>query len=116
VARTGGPSSKLDEQRTTLGGQGFDVLGEAFRASPVRDLLRAIRDGDGSTFAAAEYAADERVGDSRGCRNRPVLSGALRIDSIREVQQRVRTVDGQLHVASPPGGPTRVTVELPLRA
>jgi signal transduction histidine kinase len=29
---------------------------------------------------------------------------------------RVRTVDGTLHVASPPGGPTRITVELPLRA
>jgi signal transduction histidine kinase len=29
--------------------------------------------------------------------------------------QRVRTVDGRLRVASPPGGPTRVTVELPLR-
>jgi signal transduction histidine kinase len=30
--------------------------------------------------------------------------------------QRVSTVDGRLDVASPPGGPTRVTVELPLRA
>jgi signal transduction histidine kinase len=30
--------------------------------------------------------------------------------------QRVSTVDGRLAVASPPGGPTRVTVELPLRA
>jgi signal transduction histidine kinase len=30
--------------------------------------------------------------------------------------QRVRTVDGRLEIASPPGGPTRVTVELPLRA
>jgi signal transduction histidine kinase len=30
--------------------------------------------------------------------------------------QRVRTVDGRIHVASPPGGPTRVAVELPLRA
>ena len=30
--------------------------------------------------------------------------------------QRVSTVDGRLEVASPPGGPTRVTVELPLRA
>jgi signal transduction histidine kinase len=29
--------------------------------------------------------------------------------------QRVRTVDGRLEVASPPGGPTRVTVRLPLR-
>jgi signal transduction histidine kinase len=30
--------------------------------------------------------------------------------------QRVSTVDGRLEVDSPPGGPTRVTVELPLRA
>jgi signal transduction histidine kinase len=30
--------------------------------------------------------------------------------------QRVSTVDGRLHVDSPPGGPTSVTVALPLRA
>jgi signal transduction histidine kinase len=30
--------------------------------------------------------------------------------------QRARTVDGRLEVASPPGGPTKVTVELPLHA
>src|SRR5262249_39497032 len=30
--------------------------------------------------------------------------------------QRVDTVDGRLEIASPPGGPTQVTVELPLRA
>ena len=29
--------------------------------------------------------------------------------------QRVRTVDGRLEIASPPGGPTQVTVRLPLR-
>jgi signal transduction histidine kinase len=29
--------------------------------------------------------------------------------------QRVRTVDGRLEIASPPGGPTRVTIRLPLR-
>ena len=29
--------------------------------------------------------------------------------------QRVRTVDGSLEIASPPGGPTQVTVRLPLR-
>jgi signal transduction histidine kinase len=29
--------------------------------------------------------------------------------------QRVRTVDGRLEVVSPPGGPTRITVALPLR-
>ena len=30
--------------------------------------------------------------------------------------QRVRTVDGDLEIASPPGGPTQVTVQLPRRA
>jgi signal transduction histidine kinase len=30
--------------------------------------------------------------------------------------QRVAVVDGRLTVASPPGGPTKITVELPLRA
>jgi signal transduction histidine kinase len=30
--------------------------------------------------------------------------------------QRVSTVDGRLEIASPPGGPTRVTVQLPIRA
>jgi signal transduction histidine kinase len=30
--------------------------------------------------------------------------------------QRVRTVDGHLEIASPPGGPTVVTIRLPLRA
>jgi signal transduction histidine kinase len=29
--------------------------------------------------------------------------------------QRVRTVDGSLEIASPPGGPTQITVRLPLR-
>jgi signal transduction histidine kinase len=31
------------------------------------------------------------------------------------LSQRVRTVDGRLEVASPPGGPTRITIQLPLR-
>jgi signal transduction histidine kinase len=30
--------------------------------------------------------------------------------------RRVSTVDGRLEITSPPGGPTRITVELPLRA
>jgi signal transduction histidine kinase len=30
--------------------------------------------------------------------------------------RRVATVDGRLEIASPPGGPTRITAELPLRA
>jgi signal transduction histidine kinase len=35
---------------------------------------------------------------------------------LQGLAQRASTVDGRLHVSSPPGGPTAVTVELPLRA
>jgi signal transduction histidine kinase len=31
------------------------------------------------------------------------------------LRQRASTVDGKLHVSSPPGGPTTVIVELPVR-
>ncbi len=30
--------------------------------------------------------------------------------------QRIRTVDGHLEISSPPGGPTRIRADLPLRA
>ena len=29
--------------------------------------------------------------------------------------QRIRTVDGHMEISSPPGGPTRIRVDLPLR-
>ncbi len=32
------------------------------------------------------------------------------------LRQRVRTVDGRIEISSPAGGPTMVTVELPLSA
>jgi signal transduction histidine kinase len=41
---------------------------------------------------------------------------AARGSGLSGLAQRVRTVDGRLEIASPPGGPTQVTVELPLRA
>jgi signal transduction histidine kinase len=50
--------------------------------------------------------ADDGVGGAR-----PGPGGGL-----AGLLQRVRTVDGQLRIASPAGGPTRVTVTLPLRA
>lgn len=56
---------KLDEQRKALGGQVFDVLGEAFRGQPLRDLLmRAIRYGDRPDVRAQlDQVIDERVGE-----------------------------------------------------
>ena len=56
---------KLDEQRAALGGQVFDVLGEAFRGQPLRDLLlRAVRYGNQPDVRAQiDQVIDERVGD-----------------------------------------------------
>jgi superfamily II DNA or RNA helicase len=56
---------KLDEQRKALGGQVFDVLGEAFHGQPLRDLLlRAIRYGDRPDIRAQlDRVIDERVGE-----------------------------------------------------
>jgi signal transduction histidine kinase len=52
-----------------------------------------------------------RVSDDGNGGARPVPSGGL-----RGLADRVRTVDGRLDIASPPGGPTVVTVELPSHA
>jgi signal transduction histidine kinase len=46
-------------------------------------------------------------------------SGGARVDArggLAGLTERVRTVDGRLHISSPPGGPTAVTVELPSHA
>jgi signal transduction histidine kinase len=41
---------------------------------------------------------------------------AARGSGLAGLAQRVSTVDGRLEISSPPGGPTTVTVELPLKA
>jgi signal transduction histidine kinase len=50
--------------------------------------------------------ADDGTGDADPARG----------TGLQGLAQRASTVDGKLHVSSPPGGPTAVTVELPLRA
>ncbi len=57
---------KLEEQRKALGDQVFDVLGEAFRDSSLRDLLlEAIRYGERPDIKAKlDQVVDATVGDS----------------------------------------------------
>jgi signal transduction histidine kinase len=71
-----------------------------------------------SSASKVEVRAAERAGmltlqvadDGRGGADPAGGSG------LAGLAQRVSTVDGQLDITSPPGGPTRITVELPLRA
>jgi hypothetical protein len=68
---------------------------------------------------AAAAALDARtVGDVLRLTVSDEGSGGARVGAgtgLTGLAERVRTVDGALHVASPAGGPTTVTVELPLR-
>jgi superfamily II DNA or RNA helicase len=56
---------KLEEQRKALGGQVFDVLGEAFRGRPLGELLlQAIRYGDQPEVRARlDQVINDRVGE-----------------------------------------------------
>ena len=40
----------------------------------------------------------------------------VRGSGLSGLAQRVSTVDGRMDIVSPPGGPTRIVVRLPLRA
>jgi signal transduction histidine kinase len=59
----------------------------------------------------------ERAGSLRVRVTDDGLGGAVpaRGTGLDGLAQRASTVDGKLHVSSPPGGPTTVTVELPMR-
>ena len=80
------------------------------------ELLTNVTKHSGARHATLEVAhvpglLRVRVSDD-GC-------GGARVEErggLAGLAERVRTVDGRLHVASPPGGPTVVTVELPSHA
>ncbi|MBA2283084.1 MAG: DUF3883 domain-containing protein [Acidimicrobiia bacterium] len=83
--------AKLEEQRKALSGQVFDVLGEAFRDAPLRDLLlRAIRYGDQPEVRdAINQVIDEKVGDGLA---ELIDAHALASDVLGETQvERIRT-------------------------
>jgi signal transduction histidine kinase len=74
---------------------------------------------------AAKHSMATRIGLRATGRDRTLLlsvsdDGAGGADpggsGLSGLAQRVSTVDGRLEIASPPGGPTRITVELPLHA
>jgi signal transduction histidine kinase len=80
------------------------------------ELLANVSKHSGARRATVRAAQRDgllrlRVGDDGSGGARLVAGGGL-----AGLAQRVRTVDGSLAIASPAGGPTVVTVELPLHA
>jgi signal transduction histidine kinase len=78
-------------------------------------LANAVKHSGASTITLTATGQAEslllRVTDDGHGGADPAAGGGL-----AGLAQRARTVDGRLEVTSPPGGPTRVTVELPLHA
>jgi superfamily II DNA or RNA helicase len=73
---------KLEIEREALGGQVFDILGEAFEGEPLKDLLiKAIRYGDDPEVRA---------------RLDRVIDGALDTEHLKQIQQRNALVDSAM--------------------
>jgi signal transduction histidine kinase len=80
-----------------------ELLTNAARHSRAGHVAVAVRERDAALVLSVSDDGDG------GARRRP--GGGL-----AGLEQRVATVDGTLHVASPPGGPTEIVIELPWRA
>jgi signal transduction histidine kinase len=71
-----------------------------------------------SSASSVEISATQRAGALTLTVTDDGAGGAApaRGSGLAGLAQRVSTVDGRLEVASPPGGPTRISIELPLHA
>jgi signal transduction histidine kinase len=80
-----------------------ELLANAVKHSGANEItMRAA--GDGETLRLS--VSDDGVGGA----------DAHRGTGLAGLRQRVAVVDGSLAITSPPGGPTQITVDLPLRA
>lgn len=80
---------KLDEQRKSLGGGVFDILGKLFQEKPLRELLiEAIRYGDSPEVRARLFKTVDNLADQESCREL-LEERALARDSMDAAQVRV---------------------------
>jgi superfamily II DNA or RNA helicase len=99
---------KLEEQRRTLGGGVFDILGKMFRDQPLRQLLiEAIRYGNRPEVRARLFTIVDNLADQDRCRDlleeralaRDSMS-ASRVRQIREEMERAEARRLQPHFIS----------------
>ena len=99
---------KLEEQRRTLGGGVFDILGKMFRDQPLRQLLiEAIRYGNRPEVRARLFTIVDNLADQERCRDlleeralaRDSMS-ASRVRQIREEMERAEARRLQPHFIS----------------
>jgi signal transduction histidine kinase len=82
----------------------------------VAELLANVAKHSGATRVALDAAQHGQTLRLRVCDDGAGGADPARGSGLAGLLQRVRTVDGRLELSSPDGGPTEVTIELPLRA
>jgi SNF2 family DNA or RNA helicase len=90
---------KLDEQRKALGGQVFDVLGEAFRGESLRDLLiQAIRYGEQPLVRARlKEVVDATVGEAlrEVVHERALVSDVMTMADVERIRDEMERAEAR---------------------
>ncbi len=85
---------KLEEQRRTLGGGVFDILGKMFRDQPLRQLLiEAIRYGNLPEVRARLFTIVDNLADQKRCRElleeRALARDSMSASKVREIREEM---------------------------
>jgi superfamily II DNA or RNA helicase len=94
------PFEKLEEQRQTLGGGVFDILGKLFREHRLRDLLiDAIRYGDRPDVRARLLATVDNVAERERCRElleeRALARDAMDAARVRQIREDMERAEAR---------------------
>jgi superfamily II DNA or RNA helicase len=91
---------KLEEQRRSLGGGIFDILGKLFRDKPLRDLLiEAIRYGDRPEVRARLFNVVDNLADRERCRElleeRALARDSMDVATVRQIREDMERAGAQ---------------------
>lgn len=91
---------KLEEQRRSLGGGIFDILGKLFRDKPLRDLLiEAIRYGDSPEVRARLFSVVDNLADRERCRElleeRALARDSMDVATVRQIREDIERAGAQ---------------------
>lgn len=91
---------KLEEQRRTLGGGVFDILGKMFRDQSLRQLLiEAIRYGNRPEVRARLFTIVDNIADQERCRElleeRALARDSMSASKVREIREEMERAEAR---------------------
>ena len=91
---------KLEEQRRTLGGGVFDILGKMFRDQSLRQLLiEAIRYGNRPEVRARLFTTVDNLADQKRCRElleeRALARDSMSASRVREIREEMERAEAR---------------------